>query len=211
MGPRHNLTFCACKTAWLAPELLVSMCPSPHLWLLQGKQRLFDQKYKSPLVPDFTCNFVHAKQRDLHQTDKSIMGSSPHLCFFTWKTMTLGPDLQVCTGPRPRLWFWAYITACLAQEEKAYIVPSPHLWFLLSKQGVLEQNTSFYGYQHSPVLLCMQNGDFKTRITSLCGYLTSPVILCVQKSAPSIRITLLYGSQPSSVAFGCKTTTFWPE
>ena len=43
MGPRHNLSFCACKTAWLAPELLVSMCPSPHLWFSHAKQRLLDQ------------------------------------------------------------------------------------------------------------------------------------------------------------------------
>ena len=38
MGPRRDLPFCACKTAYLAPELLVSMCPSPHQWLLHVKQ-----------------------------------------------------------------------------------------------------------------------------------------------------------------------------
>ena len=38
MGTRHNLTFYACKTAWLAPELPVSMCPIPHLWFLHAKQ-----------------------------------------------------------------------------------------------------------------------------------------------------------------------------
>ena len=39
MGTRHNLSFCACKTAWLAPEIPVSMCSSPHLWFLHAKQR----------------------------------------------------------------------------------------------------------------------------------------------------------------------------
>ena len=39
MGTRNNLSFCACKTAWLAPEVPVSMCPSPHLWFLHAKQR----------------------------------------------------------------------------------------------------------------------------------------------------------------------------
>ena len=43
MGPRHNLSFCACNTAWLAPELLISKGPSPHLWFLHAKQLLLDQ------------------------------------------------------------------------------------------------------------------------------------------------------------------------
>ena len=32
--------------------------------VFQAKQRLLDQKYKSLRVPDLTCRFVHAKQRD---------------------------------------------------------------------------------------------------------------------------------------------------
>ena len=59
-----RLWFCACKTATLALELLVSMGPSPHLCFLLAKQRLLDQNNKSPLVPDITCRFVHAIQRD---------------------------------------------------------------------------------------------------------------------------------------------------
>ena len=64
MGPSLHLWFCAFKTATLASELLVSMDTSPNLWLLHAKQRLLDQFYKSPWVPDLTCRFVHAKQRD---------------------------------------------------------------------------------------------------------------------------------------------------
>ena len=62
--PRPHLSLCACKTAWLASELLVSVGPSPHLWLLDTKQRLLDQNNKSPLDSDITYRFVHAKQRD---------------------------------------------------------------------------------------------------------------------------------------------------
>ena len=77
---------------------------SPYLWFLHAKQRVFDQNYKSLWVPDLTCRFVHAKQCDLHQNDKSIW--VPALIFvFSCKTVTLGPDLQVCMGPRPHLWF----------------------------------------------------------------------------------------------------------
>ena len=56
--------FLAFKTATLAPELQVFMGPNPHLWFLHAKQRLLDQNYKSLWVPDLTCLFVLAKQRD---------------------------------------------------------------------------------------------------------------------------------------------------
>ena len=58
-----NVVF-TCKTAPLARELQVSMGPSSHLWFLHAKQRLLDQNYQSPWVPDLTCRFVHAQQRD---------------------------------------------------------------------------------------------------------------------------------------------------
>ena len=64
MGPRHDLSFCACKRALLASELLVSMSPISHVWFLDAKQRLLDLKNKSLWVPDITCRCVHAKQRD---------------------------------------------------------------------------------------------------------------------------------------------------
>ena len=64
MGPKHDLSIYACKKAWLAPELQVSKGPSPHLWFLQAKQKILDQDYKSLWVPDMTCRYVHAKNRD---------------------------------------------------------------------------------------------------------------------------------------------------
>ena len=107
---KTRLSFCACNSAWLAPELLVSMGPSTHLWILNAKQHLLVQhtslygcqtspvvlcmqnrvistritrlhgfqpssvvlciqnshlrkkNCKSVRVPDFTCDFLHAKQ-----------------------------------------------------------------------------------------------------------------------------------------------------
>ena len=64
MGPRHDLSFCAYKTSWLASGNLVSTGPSPHLLFLDAKQRLLDQKNKSLWVPDITCRYMLAKQRD---------------------------------------------------------------------------------------------------------------------------------------------------
>ena len=74
MGLRPHLPFCACKTTRLAPELLVSMRPSPHLWVLDANQRLLDQNNKSLWVPDITCRFVHEKLPDLHLNYKSLHG-----------------------------------------------------------------------------------------------------------------------------------------
>ena len=53
-----------CKTATLGPDLQVSLGPSPHLWFLHAKQRLLDPNSKSLWVPDITCRFVPAIQRD---------------------------------------------------------------------------------------------------------------------------------------------------
>ena len=63
-GSQPSFVVFARKTATLAPELQVSMGLIPHLWFLHAKRRLLDQNYKSLCVPDHTCRFVHAKQRD---------------------------------------------------------------------------------------------------------------------------------------------------
>ena len=104
MGPRHDLSFCACTTACLASELLVSMGPSPHLCFLHAKQRHLDQTYKSLRIPVLTCRFVHAIQRNYHQ-NYCIYGSHPFCAVFAFKTAPFGAELQVSMGPRPHLWF----------------------------------------------------------------------------------------------------------
>ena len=62
--PQTSSVVFACKTAWLAPELIVSVDLSPHVWFLNAKQRLFDRNYTSLSVPDISCRFVHAIQHD---------------------------------------------------------------------------------------------------------------------------------------------------
>ena len=63
MGPRPHLWICACKTAYLPPELIVSMGPRPHLWICANKTASLAPKSEVQWVPDLTCGFVHAKQR----------------------------------------------------------------------------------------------------------------------------------------------------
>ena len=54
-GSQPSSVLFECETATLASELLVSMGPSPHLWFLHSKQRLYNQNYKSMRVPALTC------------------------------------------------------------------------------------------------------------------------------------------------------------
>ena len=61
-GSQPSSVVFACKTAWLASESQVSMGPSPHVWLLDAKQRLLDRNNKSLWVPGITCRFVPGKQ-----------------------------------------------------------------------------------------------------------------------------------------------------
>ena len=90
-------------------------------------------------------------------------------------------------GSQPSSVVFACKTATFGSELQVSMGPSLHLWILHAKQRLLDQN---YKSLWVPALICgfcMQNSDFWIRITSL------------------------YESQPSSVAFECKTATLGPE
>ena len=57
------------------------MGPSPHVWFLDAKQRDLHQNDKSIWVPALLCVFFHAKQRLYDQTYKSI-GVTDLICGF---------------------------------------------------------------------------------------------------------------------------------
>ena len=181
--PRPHLSFCAYKTAWLAPELLFSMGPSRHQWFLNAKQRLLDQNHKSLWVLDLNWRFVHAKQR-LWTRITSLYGFKLSYVFLCIENSYFRTKIACLYGSQtsPVILFM--------QNRVPSISPSwscPHLWF------------------------CMENSDFWARITNLYWSQTSPVVLCLQYSVISTRITCLYGSQPLSVDFAYKTATFGAE
>ena len=101
-----------------------------------AKQWLWDQTYKSLLVPALFCDFW-MQNSDFCTGITSHYVSQPSSVVFACKTAHFGPELQVSMGPRPHLWFWAHITACLAQESKDYIGSSTHLWFCACKTWTL--------------------------------------------------------------------------
>ena len=145
MGPRLHLWFSACKTACLASELLVSMGLSPHVWVLDAKQRLMDRNNKSLWVPDIICRFVHAKQRDLHQNDKSIWVPAL-ICGFCMQNSD----------------FWTRITSLYVSQTSPVVL-------CLQNKVICTRMTSLYGFQHSCVVLCLQNSVFRTRLIRLYG------------------------------------------
>ena len=63
-GTQTSPVILCMQKACLASEMLVSMGSSPHLCFLHAKQSLLDQNNNSLWVPDLSCRFVHAKQRD---------------------------------------------------------------------------------------------------------------------------------------------------
>ena len=151
MGPRHHLSFCACITGWLAPELLVSMGPSSHLWLLHAKQRPLE-KNKSLCWSQTSSVVLCMKTSVISIRITSLWGCQPSSVIFACKRATIGPELQVAMGPRPHQSFCACKTAWFASDWQVYMGYSPHLCFFLhAKQRLLDQ---FYKSVWVPDLIC---------------------------------------------------------
>ena len=136
MGSRPHLSFCACKTAWLVPEWLVSKGPSPYLWFLHAKQRFCSRitsLYRSQTSPFVLC----MQNSVISITITSLYGSQPSSVDSGCKTATFVP---VSMGPRPHLSLCACKTAWLASENLVSMGPRPHLWFQDAKQRLLDPN-----------------------------------------------------------------------
>ena len=144
MSPRHNLSFCAWKTAWLLPEPLVSTCPSPHLWFLPAKQRILVQNF-------------------------SLYGSQPWSAVFACQTASFGPELQVSMGPRPYLSFCACKTVWFAPEYQVYMFQHSSVVMSTHNSVLNTRINRLYWFQLSPVVLCMQISEIRTRNTRLHG------------------------------------------
>ena len=140
MGPRHDLSFSGCKTAWLASEILVSMGPSPHVWFLDAKQRLLDHNNKSLRVPDKICHLCMEKS-NFSTWLTSLYVSQPSSVVFACKTAHFGPEFQVSMGPSPHLRFLHAKQRVLAQNYKSQWVPDLTCPCVQSKRSDLHQNS----------------------------------------------------------------------
>ena len=153
MGPRHHLSLCAFTTAWLAPELLGSMGPSPHLWFLHTKQRLLDQS--TNLLGYQTSPVVLCMQNSVICTRiKSLYG-------FQLSPVVLCIQNSAFRTRITSLWGRIDPTCCFCKQNNDF-------WTRI---------TSLYGSQTSPVIFCLQNSVPSFRITSLYGSQSSSVFL----------------------------------
>ena len=152
MGPRPHLSFCACKTTWLASELLVSTGPSPLLWLLHAKQRLLDRIYKSLWVPGLICGFC-MQNSDFWISITNLYGSQ-----------TSPVDL------------WMQSSVLRSRMTLVYWSQSSSVVLCIHKSDIMTRINSLYGSQSSPGVLCMQNSEISIRITSLFGSQPSFVV-----------------------------------
>ena len=158
MCSRPHLSLCAYKTTRLTSELLVSMGPSLHLWFLHSKLRLYDQNYKSLLLPHLIYVFFWIQNSVFSIRIASLYGSQPSsvvLCTHYSVIMTRINSLYgsqtspviVCMqnneiniritslyGSQPSSVVFACKIATLWPELQVSIGPSPHMWFLNSKQ-----------------------------------------------------------------------------
>ena len=94
MDSSPHVWFCACKSATLAHELLVSVGPSPHLWFLHAKQRLL---YEHTSLYGFQTSTVSSCMQNSVPSIRNtgLYGSQPSCVVFGCKTATLGPELHV--------------------------------------------------------------------------------------------------------------------
>ena len=110
MGLRHHLSHCECKTALLASDLLVSMCPNPHLCFFLMQYSAFWTRISS------------------------LYGSQSSPAIFACKTAWLASELLVFMGPSPHVWILDAKQRLLDRINKSLWVPGITCRFVHAKQ-----------------------------------------------------------------------------
>ena len=163
------VVLCMHNSAWLAPELQVSMGSSPHLWFCALKTATLELKLHVSMGPRPHLWFCACKTAWFSTRITSLYGSQPSSVVLDAKQRCTHNSVSFC--------------ALLAPELLVSMCPCPHLWLLHAKQWILVQSTSLYGYQTSLVVLCMQNGVIYTRMIKFTWVPDhSSVVLCLQNS-----------------------------
>ena len=130
---RPHLSFCACKTARLAPEWLVSMGPSRFYMQNSDFWSRITTLYGSQTTPVFF--WMQNSVNSIRIT--SLYGSLPSSEVFGCKTATFWPELQVSMGPKSHLSFCAWKTAWFALVWLVYMGSTPHQCFFSCKTATL--------------------------------------------------------------------------
>ena len=163
MGSRYDLSFCAFTTACLATELLVSMCPRPHLWFWLQNSVFWDRiisLYWSQSSPVVLCRqyavistritslywsqtppVILCRQNRVIRTRISILHesqpSSVVLCIQNSDFMT---RITCMYGSQTSTVDLCMQNSVLQPKLIVSMGPRPHLWFLHAKQRLLDKN-----------------------------------------------------------------------
>ena len=116
IGPRHDLSLCKCKTAWLASDLPVYMFPNPHLSFKKMQysafwtriSRLYGSQTSSVVLSTHNCELNTRMKRqywiqpspvalcmqnsDFRTRITSLWGSKTSHVVFACKTAPSGPE-----------------------------------------------------------------------------------------------------------------------
>ena len=117
----------------------------------------------------------------------SLYGFQPSSVFFSCKTASLWPDLQVCMGPRP------------------------HLWFLHGNQQLLDQNCMSLWVPDITIDLCRQYSVISTRITCLYGSQSLSVIFACKTATLGLELQVSVGPRLHLWFSACKTACLASE
>ena len=152
MGTRPLLSFCACKTSWLAPELLVSMGPIRHLRFLDENSDFWTRITSLYRSQTWSVNLC-MKNSVISTRKTSLYGTLPSSVVFACKSATFGPWITSLHGSQtcpvilcmlnsvistrisslyrsqPSSLVSARTTATFGPELKVSMGPRPHLSF----------------------------------------------------------------------------------
>ena len=145
MGPRPELSFCTCTTAWLAPELLGSMGSCPHLWFCAFKT--------ATLWPQLLVS----------------MGARPHLWFSACKTAFLASKLLVSMDPSPHLWFLHAKSDFRTRIASLYVSQISPAVLCLQCSVISTRTTCLYGSQPFSVVFAFKTAPFGLEIQVSAG------------------------------------------
>ena len=163
MSPRHNLSFCACKTAWFALEWQVYMGSSPHLCFFSMQNSDFETRHTSLYGYKTSPVALCMNNSAFWNRITSLYGFQPSsvvLCvensdFRTKIAYLYGsktspvilcmqnsvPSIRITSlyGSQPSSVVFGCKTATLGPDLQVCMGPRPHLWFWAHLTACLAQ------------------------------------------------------------------------
>ena len=133
MGPSPPLWFGAFTTATLWPELIVSMRPSPHLSFCACKTAWLAPELLVSMGLSPHLLFLHSKQRLLDQNCKSLCVTAL-ICGFCIENSDFSTRIASLYGSQPSSVVFTIKTARLGPELKVSMGSRPHLWLFAFKK-----------------------------------------------------------------------------